>query len=196
MQQVGDGAADDRGGEGSAGDGIGAAVDRRQHVDARRRDEDVGPAIGLRHQPVVGVGRGHGDDARIGGRIAVGRLRTVVAGRRDQHQAARAGAGAGRFQQIVVRSDEAHVDDAHLLAGSPVERVEDDVHGRLAALEGARMVDGGARRHAAKRADAGDQAGDRGAVVAVVTWRRRAWRRIRRRSRRRAPDGSRRSRCR
>ena len=177
MQQVGDRAADDRGGEGRAGDGIGAAVDRRQHVDAGRRDEDVGPAVGLRHQLVVGVGRRHGDDAGIGGRIAVGRLGPVVAGRRDQHHAARARAGAGRFQQLVVRPDEAHVDDAHVLAGRPVERVEDDVHGRLAALEGARMIDRGARRHAAERPDAGDQPGDRGAVVAVRPARRRAWRR-------------------
>ncbi len=47
VDQIGDGAGHDRGGEGGAGDEVLPAADRGDDVDAGRRDEDVGPAIGL-----------------------------------------------------------------------------------------------------------------------------------------------------
>ena len=93
----------DRRGEGRSGDEVRAAADRRDHVDAGRRDEDVGAAIGLLHQLVLLVGGGHRDDTVIGGGIAVGRLRSVVAGSGDEHDVAAArAAGAGGFEQIIL----------------------------------------------------------------------------------------------
>ena len=81
-------AGDVRGRHRGAGErDVAAAALGREDVDARGGDLDVGVGVGERGARVVGVGRGDGDDLRVGGRVVQGRV-AVVAGRGDDQRAA------------------------------------------------------------------------------------------------------------
>src|SRR5262249_43317115 len=88
LDQQGDGAADLGGGDrGSGGELITRVGRGHEHVDAGRGDRDVFAPVGAGEQRVGRVGRGDGDDRRVGGGIKRWRVRPGVAGGRDQHDA-------------------------------------------------------------------------------------------------------------
>ena len=124
------------------------------------------PRFACSNSLVVGIGRRHGDDFRIGRGIERARVRTGIAGGRDQHDAIAAQRREHALQLAVRRAREAHVDDVGLGRAGPVETLE-DVHARaLRALRAnactARI--GHRRRRAGELAVRRDHAGDAGAV--------------------------------
>ena len=143
-----------------------AAVDRRQpQVHARRGDRNVIAAVGGAVDAIVDIGRGHGDDGRIGGRIERRRRRPGVAGGGDQDDAALTRRGQAALDPRIARSGKAHIDDARAAGHRPLERLDDvgagAVHAAALGAERARDQDVRAGRGATQPRPRSDGADDR-----------------------------------
>jgi len=109
-------------------------------------------------QLVVGIGRGHRDHVRIGGRIERGRFWSGIARGGDQNNALLGRRGKGKRKFRVARTREAHIDDARAIRDRPIDALEDGERRAsiFIALAGRRR-EGADRQNARCRRHAGEQ---------------------------------------